>query len=187
MYNGIVQVTSNAGRQPVIDIPVTLVVPAYRQGVNAGGTAFTDGSGDPWAADQAYSVGGFGYLTVGKVNSVKKDIAGTADDALFENQRERTSGYRFDNLPAGTYVVDLDFAELLAGTKPGKRVFDVSINGTVVLLGYDIAAAVGTMTADRQVAQVTVAAGGSIVVGLSGNSPLPPAINAVRVTHRPDL
>src|SRR5262245_4145950 len=181
VYNGTVKVTSNAGRQPVIDIPVTLVVPAYRQGVNSGGSAFTDGADDPWAADRAYSAGGFGYLDVGKVNSVKKDVAGTDDDALYQNQRERTSGYRFDNLPAGTYVVDLDFAELRAGMDPGQRVFDVSINGSVVLANYDITAAVGTMTADHRVFQVTVAAGGTIVVGLSGHSPLPPAINAVRV------
>jgi Malectin domain/Viral BACON domain len=187
VYNGTVRVTSNAGRRPVIDIQVTLVVPAYRQGVNAGGTAFTDGAGDPWAADQAYSAGSYGYTSAGSINSVKKNIAGTNDDALYQNQRERTSGYRFDNLPAGTYVVDLDFAELRAGMDAGQRVFDVSINGTVVLANYDIVAAVGTLTADRRVSQVTVAAGGSIVVGLSGNSPLPPVINAVRVTHRPDL
>ena len=70
----------------------------------------------------------------------------------------------------------------------GRRVFDVSINGAVVLDNYDIVAAVGPLTADRRTFQVTVAAGGSITVGLGPySSALPPAINAVRVTHRPDL
>ncbi|HEY3261917.1 MAG TPA: carboxypeptidase regulatory-like domain-containing protein [Pseudonocardiaceae bacterium] len=188
VYQGTVTITTNAGRQPVIDIPVTLVVPAYRQGVNAGGTAYTDSVGDPWAADRAYSAGGFGYVGAGAVNTVKKDIAGTNDDALYQSQREGTSGYRFDNLPAGTYVVDLDFAELRAGLPAGRRVFDVSINGTVVLANYDIAAAVGSMTADHRVFTVVVAAGGSIMVSLGAHpSMLMPVINAVRVTHRPDL
>jgi hypothetical protein len=188
VYHGTVKLTTNAGRRPVIDIPVTLVVPAYRQGVNAGGSAFTDGAGDPWAADKAYAAGSFGYLSDGKVITVKKGIAGTDDDALYQDQRERTSGYRFDNLPAGTYVVDLAFAELRNGLSAGDRVFDVSINGTLVLPGYDLAAAVGTMTADHRTFNVTVAAGGSIIVGLGERAgKLPPVINAVRVTHRPDL
>ncbi len=188
VYNGTVRLTTNAGRRPVIDIPVTLVVPAYRQGVNAGGGAFTDTAGDPWAADKAYSAGSFGYLSAGKVVTVKKDIAGTNDDALYQDQRERTSGYRFDNLPAGTYLVDLAFAELRNGLTPGTRVFDVSVNGTVVLPGYDPAAAVGTLTADHRTFTVTVAAGGSIIVSLAERTgKQPPIINAVRVTHRPDL
>jgi hypothetical protein len=189
VYTGTVRLTTNAGRQPVIDIPVTLVVPAYRQGVNTGGGAFTDTAGDPWAADKAYAAGSYGYVGAGAVTSVKKAIAGTNDDALYQDQREGTSGYRFDNLPAGTYVVDLDFAELRSGLPTGRRVFTVSINGAVVLPNYDIAAAVGSMTADRRVFQVAVPAGGSITVGLAAapSSSLPPAINAVRVTHRPDL
>jgi subtilisin family serine protease len=188
VYTGTVRLTTNAGRQPVIDIPVTLVVPAYRQGVNAGGNAYTDTAGDPWAADKAYSAGSFGYLDAGKVVSVKKGIAGTNDDALYQDQRERTSGYRFDSLPAGTYVVDLAFAELRSGLMPGARVFDVSINGNVVLPGYDPTAAVGSLTADHRTFTVTVADGGSIIVGLGARAgTLPPVINAVRVTHRPDL
>ena len=188
VYTGTVRLTTNAGRQPVIDIPVTLVVPAYRQGVNAGGNAYTDTAGDPWAADKAYSAGSFGYLDAGKVISIKKGIAGTNDDALYQDQRERTSGYRFDNLPAGTYVVDLAFAELRSGLMPGARVFDVSINGNVVLPGYDPMAAVGSLTADHRTFTVTVADGGSVVVSLGARAgKLPPVINAVRVTHRPDL
>ncbi len=189
VYEGTVRITTNAGRQPVLDIPVTLVVPAYRQGVDAGGSAtITDSAGDPWSPDKAYTAGSYGYVGAGAVRTSNRAIAGTTDDALYQTQREGTSGYRFDDLPAGTYVVDLDFAELRAGLPAGRRVFDVTINGGVVLDNYDIAATVGPLTADRRTFQVTVAAGGSITVGLGPySSALPPVINAVRVTHRPDL
>jgi hypothetical protein len=75
-----------------------------------------------------------------------------------------------------------------AGAERSTNRVDVTMNGAVVLDDYDLAAAVGPLTADRRTFQVTVAAGGSIAVGLGPySSALPPAINAVRVTHRPDL
>ncbi|HZB47669.1 MAG TPA: carboxypeptidase regulatory-like domain-containing protein, partial [Mycobacteriales bacterium] len=136
VHEGTVQITTNAGRQPVVEIPVTLVVPAYRQGVNAGGGAYTDGAADPWAADRPYTPGGYGYVGTGAERSTTRGIAGTTDDALYQTQREGTGGYRFDALPAGTYAVDLDFAELRAGLPAGRRVFDVTVNGAVVLDDY---------------------------------------------------
>ena len=189
VYEATVRITTNAGRQPVLEIPVTLVVPAYRVGVDAGGNGITaDAAGDPWVADKAYTAGSYGYVGAGAVRTSNKAIAGTTDDALYQTQREGTSGYRFDDLPAGTYQVDVSFAELRAGLQAGRRVFDVTVNGDVVLDNYDIAAAVGPLTADRRPFQVTVAAGGSITVGVGPySSALPPVVNAVRITHRPDL
>ena len=49
------------------------------------------------------------------------------------SSREATSGYRYDNLPAGTYVVELDVTEWRATLAPGRRVFDVWVNGARVL------------------------------------------------------
>ena len=188
VHRGTIVLTTNAGRQPVLEIPVTLVVPAYRQGINAGGSNFVDTAGDTWGADQSWSAGGFGYVGAGWLNTTKKDIAGTNDDVMYQSQRESTSGYRFDNLPAGTYVVELNFAELRAGLAPNRRVFDVSINGALVLPGYDPVASVGAMTADHRVFTVEVAEGGSIAVDFGARrGQLPPVINGVRVTHRPDL
>jgi hypothetical protein len=61
VYHAILFLQSNSGREPTIRIPVSLLVPAYRQGVNAGGGAYTDvAEGDPWAADRAYAPGGYG-------------------------------------------------------------------------------------------------------------------------------
>jgi subtilisin family serine protease len=184
-----IDLTTNAGRTPTITVPVTLVVPAYRTGVDAGGTgSFTDANADAWVADQAYSAGGFGYIGPGFVETTTRDIAGTDDDQLYRSQRSGMAGYRFDNLPAGTYQVELDFAELRPSVVPGRRVFDVSINGTGVLSNYDVAAAVGVLTADRKSFTVTVAQGGSIDIAFGAQrGKQPPIVNSLRVTHRPDL
>jgi subtilisin family serine protease len=188
VYNATVDLVTNAGRTPTMSVPVTLVVPAYRTGVDAGGTAgFTDTADDSWVADQAWAPGGFGYVGPGFVETSTKPISGTDDDNLFQTQRTGMAAYRFDNLPAGSYQVELNFAELRQNFTPGKRVFDVSINGTMVLPGYDIAAAVGTLSADRRTFFVTVPAGGSIEVFFGARQgKQPPTINSLRLTHRPD-
>ncbi|SDC66926.1 carboxypeptidase regulatory-like domain-containing protein [Actinokineospora iranica] len=187
VHEAAVTLTTNAGRTPTLTIPVRLVVPAYRTGVNAGGGGFTDRDADGWSTDQAWAPGGFGYLSGGPVVTAKKEITGTDDDVLYQSQRESAGGYRFDALPGGTYQVELSFAELRAGLVPGRRVFDVSLNGAKVLPNHDIAARVGTMAADRREFWVTVPEGGSIAVELAAlRGKLPPVLNAVRVTHRPD-
>jgi subtilisin family serine protease len=188
VYESAVTLTSNAGRNPSITVPVKFVVPAHRTGVDVGGGTVTDSAGDAWVSDQAWTAGGYGYVKSGRVVTSRHAIDATSDDRLFQTQREGTGGYRFDNLPAGTYQVELGFAELVSGLRSGMRVFDVSVNGTRVLPGYDIAARVGTYEADTQVFTVTVADGGSVTVDLaSRKGKLPPVLNTVRITHRPDL
>ncbi|WP_197523026.1 carboxypeptidase regulatory-like domain-containing protein [Actinokineospora pegani] len=187
VHEAAITLTTNAGRTPTLTVPVSLTVPAHRTGVNVGGSAHTDRGADAWVPDQAWTPGGFGHLSGGPVVTSKKDIAGTDDDALFRSQRESAGGYRFDALPAGTYQVQLGFAELKAGLAPGRRVFDVSVNGTKVLANHDIAARVGTLAADVHEFWVTVPEGGSIAVELAAlRGKQPPVLNAIRVTHRPD-
>ena len=66
--------------------------------------------------------------------------------------------------------------------------FDVTINDQQVLSGYDIANQVGSRTADRRAFTVTVPEGGTVDVRFLGEQGfLPPVINAIRLTHRPDL
>lgn len=187
VYTATIDLTTNAGRTPTLSVPVTLVVPAYRKGVDAGATgSFADTNNDAWVGDQAESAGGFGYIGPGFVETTTKAISNTDDDRLYQSQRSGMAGYRFNNLPAGTYQVELDFAEL-RNLAPGKRVFDVSLNGTTVLPGYDVAAAVGTLAADRRTFFVTVAQGGSVEVFFGARQgKQPPIINSIRVTHRPD-
>ncbi|HVK20559.1 MAG TPA: carboxypeptidase regulatory-like domain-containing protein [Actinokineospora sp.] len=187
VHTASVTVTTNAGRTPTLTIPVTLIVPAFRVGIDSGGSGFVDGAGDTWVTDTAWTPGGFGYLSNGPVTTTKKAIAGTTDDALFQSQKESPGGYRYDNLPAGTYQVRLDFAEFKTDLTAGRRVFDVSVNGTMVLPNYDIVARVGTLAADSHEFWVTVPEGGSISVDLAAKKgKLAPVINSLRITHRPD-
>ena len=189
VYHATIDLTTNAGRTPSLSVPVTLVVPGYRKGVDAGGAgSFNDANADSWVPDQAWSPGGFGYIGPGFTESTNRAIAGTDDDQLYQSQRSGMAGYRFDNLPAGTYTVELDFAELPPAFTPGKRVFDVSINGTMVLPGYDPTASVGVLAADRKTFTVTVPAHGTIEVFFGARKgKQPPIINSLRVTHRPDM
>jgi subtilisin family serine protease len=186
VHRGTITLTTNAGRTPTIEIPVSLVVPAYRVGVDSGGGGLNDLNGDSWSADRAWSPGSYGYQGTGWVNSTRQAISGTDDDALYQTQRESLGAYRFDALPAGVYQVELNFAEL-RGLAAGRRVFDVTLNGELVLWNYDTVARVGTRAADRHEFFVTVPEGGAIDVQfLAKRGFMPPTINAIRVTHRPD-
>ena len=75
LNDGSVAFTTNVGRTRSVQLQVTLVVPAYRQGVNAGGTAYVDAADDPWSADRAWTPGGFGYLGAGWTNTTSLPIA----------------------------------------------------------------------------------------------------------------
>ncbi len=87
------------------------------------------------------------------------------------------------NLRENPYTVRLHFAELEEGVGPGGRVFDVSVNGTMVLNDFDIVAETGgafrgvvrefTVTPEER----------SITIGLrrSDGSELSPLLNGVEV------
>jgi subtilisin family serine protease len=186
VYNAILFIQSNSGRQPTLRIPVSLIVPAYRQGVNAGGGAYTDvAESDPWAADQAYSAGSWGYIN--RLISVRRNrpIAGTEDDPLYQDLSRGMSEYRFDTLPNGVYQVELRFAEL-SNRQPGQHIYDVMIEGNVVLFAHDVAAEVGTYTADDHSFFVPVTDGSLNVRFVARRGFGDPEINALRATHRPD-
>ncbi|HEY6738609.1 MAG TPA: carboxypeptidase regulatory-like domain-containing protein [Actinopolymorphaceae bacterium] len=182
---------SDSGRSPSIEIPVELVVSAYWKGVDVAGTApSSDVQGLPWVADQEYREGKFGWTGESTVKTANAgvDIKETKDDALFRSQRQGMSGYRFDRLPAGTYEVRLDYAELARSPRVDWRMFDVSINGQYVQVAYDIADEVGGRTAATKTFRVTVAEGESIEVRFHARRAYqPPVVNGVRVVHRPDL
>ena len=185
VYSATLFVQSNSGRQPSLRVPVTLIVPAYFQGVNAGGGAYTDLGGDPWAADQQYTAGSWGYTNAMSTTArTSRPIAGTDDDPLYQTQRRNPLEYRFDGLPVGFYEVDLRFAEIQP-IRPGLRLFDVIIEGTLVLPALDIAGEVGTFTADNHVVFVPVT-DGQLNVRFVARGGLPPVINAIQVIHRPD-
>ena len=163
VYQATLTFVTDSGRQPTFSVPVRLVVAAYQQGFNSGGSAYTDGIRDPLAADRAYTAAnGSGYVqSPSKTASTSKPIAGTTDDPLYQNARITPMNYRFTELPAGTYQVELRFAEIQS-KKPGKRQFDVIVNGMPFLIAFDIAALVGeNATLDRTPSR---SAGGEINV-----------------------
>ena len=136
--------------------PETAIV--YR--VNCGGSQLTSIDGEPvdWSADSSGSPSP--YVNSGDTNktytTASSITAGTSVPssvplALFQSER-----YDLDSSPEmqwnfpvnnGEYEVRLYFAETYSGTgSPGQRVFDVSIEGNIVLDDYDVVADAGTMS-----------------------------------------
>ena len=107
-----------------------------RHRVNAGGAAYTGPTG-PWQADTG-STGGSVFVTEADVF----DPAG--DPRIYRSERWGMSGYRLA-VPNGRYRVRLHFAEISPCCPDvGDRVFDVRLEGALVLDDFDINRAVGT-------------------------------------------
>jgi subtilisin family serine protease len=188
LYEATLTIETNAGRVPNHQIPVSLLVPAYQVGVNAGGAAYTDGDQDVWQADKQYSAGSWGWVGQRvETSTTNRAIGGTEDDRLFQDRRSGLFSYRFDSVPAGTYEVELGFAEFQANMLPGRRVFDVSVNGDYVLVNHDVAGEVRGLWADQHTF-VVEHDGGPLNVQFHDRFGYQlPIVNALRVTDRPDL
>jgi len=105
--------------------------------INTGGSAYRDKSGNLWLADQPYSPGSWGYYGENFTSQRDQiDIKNTDDDIIYQSERWRFSGYLFD-LPNGIYTINLHFAETYA-PGAGRRVFDISVQGKLVLNNLDI-------------------------------------------------
>jgi len=107
--------------------------------VNCGGPNYTDTKGQIWPADTGYNTG------VASTNSVV--ATGTSDPALYQSNRYVSGStpliYRFA-VTNGAYRVNLLFSENYSGLQSvGARVFNVQLNGTLVLRNFDIFATVG--------------------------------------------
>jgi len=121
----------------------------YVQRISGGNPAsVTDCSGDVWLLDTAYSFGAFGYSggTNGYLNNVISGVCSSAQ-SLYQREHYSTSSggfyYEFDG-PEGVYETTLLEAETY-WNGPGKREFNVFIQGQQVLTNFDIYAAAGGM------------------------------------------
>ncbi len=140
--------------------------------INAGGAAYTDPSGNVWAADTN---------PVGYSYSTGAGIGNTTTTPLYQTERwnSTTLQYAF-SVPNATYTVKLKFAEIYF-TSCGHRIFNVSINGATLDANFDPCAAGGgpNMAADRSYS-VTVN-GGQIAISL-----IPvldtPTVSAIEIT-----
>jgi hypothetical protein len=141
--------------------------------VNVGGGQVTAGNGVVFEADAGPTTGG----AVSEVFGTTAGIAGTTDDALYQDERWTPGGSYTYEIPVanGTYQVDLLLAEIYSGIYgSGQRVFDMSLEGQALaaLQNIDIYAQAGANTAHTISQQVTVSDGSlSIQVGPGSSAP----------------
>lgn len=119
----------------------------YLQRISAGNAnSVTNCDGMVWAADRAYTLGGFGYSS-GTNGYLGNTITGVCAAAQSLYQRERYSTvsssfrYLFD-CPPGLYAITVLEAETWTNA-PNKRLFDTYIEGQQVLTNCDIFALTG--------------------------------------------
>lgn len=138
--------------------------------INAGGASYVDPTGQTWS-DYGFS----GSPTCANGNS----IANTSMPALYQTCRWGNFSYTF-SLPNGVYNVNLLFAEpFFSG--PNQRLFNVIINGGVVLTNFDIfAAAGGANIAVTKVIPISVN-GGQLTVQFSQGGADQPMVNAIEI------
>jgi hypothetical protein len=159
-----------------IIVTVNPAVAGFR--VNAGGNAFATLDARNFAAD-AYFSGG----VVSKATTL--DIAGTADDYLYQTGRHGTSfAYNFPT-GNGSYDVVLHFAETYFGNTAlggiGSRKFHVNLEGVRKLTDYDVfARAGGALKVAQETFRVTVNDGTLNVAFLKGSADNP-AVKAIEV------
>jgi hypothetical protein len=186
VYLAMLALVSNSGRGALLRIPVSLIVPQYQQGVNAGGRLYRDTHQDVWAADRKHSAGSWGYLQNSGTDSTGAKIIGTQDEPLYQDLRLDPYAYVFDSVPNGVYQVELLFAELQSDRQVGSRLFDVLIKNNLVLPAHDITYEVGNLHADSHSFFVEVQDGKVDVRLVPRRGFGLPIINALRVTQRPD-
>jgi hypothetical protein len=104
---------------------------------------------------------------------------------LYKTARRGQTEYRFDGLPTGVYQVNLKFAEI-QNRRPGQRLFDVIIEGNVVLPAFDIAGEVGKNYADDKTFYLPVTDGQLNIRFIARQADKEPLINAIQVINRPD-
>jgi hypothetical protein len=132
--------------------PLGCVVSAIR--INAGGAAFTTTTGTVFSADQFFTAASSLVFT-----NTTAGIADTDDDLMYQSERSANTdrGSFSYNIPVrnGNHSVILHFAEIFSGTV-GRRIMNVSMEGTPRLTNFDIAAAVGFRTATTRQFDVNV-------------------------------
>ena len=184
VYRALVAILTDDPDHGVLQVPVTLVVTDFQQGVNAGGGRYVDADGDVYAADRSYGSGPYGYVRRGSTRSTGHSIAGTTEDGRYKNLREDMTEYKFA-VANGFYKVDLSFAELQF-THVGDRVFDVSLEGTRVIRSLDVREEAGARYTALDKTFVVEVTDGALDIGFASPRGHKPIVNAIFVTHLPD-
>lgn len=139
------------------------VTPKTSIGINAGGAAAGNFGADAW-----YSTGN-AYANGNAINT--SGVANAAPTAVYQSERWGNLTYTVPGLtPGAPYLVRLHFAEIFftAANSTGSRVFNVLVNGTVVLPNFDVfAVAPGANKAVVRDFTATANASGQITISLA--------------------
>jgi hypothetical protein len=149
--------TSNSTGLSVSISGSTLLTAIYR--INAGSTVAIS----PFTGDQYYS-GGTQASYTATINV--SGVTNAAPASVYQSERYGNMTYTFPSLTASTaHTVRLHMAELYQSAA-GRRVFNVSINGTAVLTNFDTYVAAGNAKNKAVVREFTATsnASGQIVV-----------------------
>jgi hypothetical protein len=115
---------------------VSSQVPSYIYQINCGGSAAT-----PYSADQFFSGGT--TVSVGNTITIPGSLSVPAPQAVYQAERYGNMTYTITGLTAyKRYLVRLHFSENY-WTGANQRLFDVSINSTLVLDNFDVYVAAG--------------------------------------------
>jgi hypothetical protein len=143
--------------------------------INSGGPAVSNSSGGDvsFVADEDVTGGG---SDISANTIITAGVTNAAPAAVYQSERAGQFTYTIPGLTAGTqYTVLLHFAEFY-WTAPGKRVFNVAINGTTVLSNFDIFATVGANKALVEQFTATANSSGQIVIAyMNGTADQPKA------------
>ena len=109
----------------------------FRLNCGAVGWDYTDPRGNFWLQDEPYAQNNrWGY--VNGANFVEGTPTGTDIVPVYQTQRRGLNNLKYVvDLPNGNYQVTLHFIETVYSA-PGQRVFDVALQGTVVLDNLDV-------------------------------------------------
>jgi hypothetical protein len=155
--------------------------------INCGGVDFTDGNGNLFVADKEYTAGDFGSIG-GTSKIYPQGIEGTTDDPLYQAIRylNGTFSYKFDNIPLGTYEITLYFIEpSINGI--GGRLFDVTVEGSVLLDNYDIFANAGGLFTAATETLFTPVSDGQLTIEFSSVNNKNAITCAIAVVQIPSL
>lgn len=147
--------------------------------INAGG-----GASGSFAADSGFS----GGTAVSYTNSVDTSLlpVPAPPKAVLQSQRYGVMTYVFPGYaPGSTHRLALYFVENYV-TGPRQRLFNVSINGTRVLTGFDVFAAAGKQfRAVEKDFQASADSNGRIVIQFTNGGANNPEVNAIAIDQAP--
>lgn len=139
--------------------------------IACGGPAESNSGGRDasFVADEDFSGGGDGQSTTNSIN-LSQPGANAAPQGVYQHERNGTMTYTIPGMtPNSQHTVLLHFSELY-WSAAGKRVFNVSINGTRVLTNLDIYATVGKFAALVETFTATANSSGQIVISYTNGT-----------------